>query len=166
MEMVKQLGVVEGKVEDVPDMSDLELGRPPILVIDPATCDAKEAARIAIEDSESGRRIVVIGSAGSNDLTRLLIEQLRDEDRSPWQVETVWPNNRTRRVGIVGGLMHMALHYLSTPQGPGGMSYNPYQEDYFNYRQRLREEEVARGMRRPPKKAICSSRRRGRKFKG
>lgn len=76
-----------------------------------------------------------------------------------------------RRVGICGGTLHMGLRYAAVAAisvlSPGD-SYLSWLtcEDYFDYRTRLRDQQVARGLRIPPKKALCSRRRRGRKFKG
>jgi len=159
MEQIKNVGVVEGCIEAEERL---------VLPVDPAMCDAEDTARIIIERGREGKPIVVVvGGAGNESVTRRLIEQLNEEEDAARKTEQIWPNGRTRRVGILGGFGHLPMMVLSAAVAPNWSSdcYGP-PEDYFNYRLRIREEEVARGMRRPPKKAICSSRRRGRKFKG
>lgn len=124
---------------------------------------------IDLSDIVELRKTIVLGLPGGVEgITRDLIERLNDEELVAWKEETIWTGERRRRVGILGGTaIHMALRFLSSTNGPDSMMWNyPQEESYFDYRQRIREEEVARGIRRPPKKAICSSRRRGRKFKG
>lgn len=162
MEQIKNVGVVEGEMEGC-----IEAEERLVFHVDPAMCDAEDTARVIIERGREGKPIVlVVGSASRDGTARRLIDSLKDDDRLAWKSEEIWP--RKRRVGVLAGFGHLPLLVLSAAAAGPNWSNACYtqDEDYFAYRQRLRDEEVARGMRRPPKKAICSSRRRGRKFKG
>ena len=163
MEPIKNAGGVEVEMERSIELEDGRM----VFHVDPAMCDAEDTARMIMKRGREGRpMVVVVGTAGGEGAARRLLEQLRD-DEPACKTEEIWPTTRTRRVGILGGFGHLPMILLSAAVGPNWSSdcYGP-PEDYFNYRLRIREEEVARGMRRPPKKAICSTRRRGRKFKG
>lgn len=166
MEQIKNVGVVEGKMEPGIELEDERL----VIAIDPAMCDAEDTARMIVKRGREGKPIVlVVGNADASKVTRRLISELEERESIDDVVRDIWSQERhvKRRVGILGGFGHLPMMVLSAAVGPNWSSdyYGP-PEDYFNYRLRIREEEVARGMRRPPKKAICSSRRRGRKFKG
>lgn len=166
MEQIKNVGVVEGKLEGGAELEDERL----VLAIDPAMCDAEDTARAIVQRGREGKpMVIVLGNANAGEVTRRMIAELEEHEPIDDVVRDIWPQERQvkRRVGILGGFGHLPMIVLSAAVGPNWSSdyYGP-PEDYFNYRLRIREEEVARGMRRPPKKAICSSRRRGRKFKG
>lgn len=105
--------------------------------------------------------------SSATDVARQLIQELEDNESIDDVVAEIWPS-ASRRVGITGGVAHMALRFLSSVTGPcdDPWGFYPNTESYFDYRQRIREEEVYRQTRRPPKHAVCSARRRGRKFKG
>lgn len=100
------------------------------------------------------------------DVARRLISELEDNEHIDEVIDGIWP--RHKRVGIVGGMAHLSLNFLAAATGPcdDPWGFYPNTESYFDYRQRIREEEVYRQTRRPPKHAACSARRRGRKFKG
>lgn len=162
MEQIKNVGVVEGKME-----ADVGYG---VLHIDPAKDNAEETARVITENTKAGKStVIVLGNANAGEITRRLIAELEEHESIDDVVRDIWQQERPRgrRVGILGGAVHMALEFLSSAHGPNSvMGCFLQEENYFDYRQRIREEEIARQIRRPPKKAICSSRRRGRKFKG
>lgn len=84
------------------------------------------------------------------------------------QTERDWfGSKRPRRIAVNTGLHHLALIVLATATGPRHpYGYHPMAEDYYDYQQRIRGQQVAQGIRIPPKKAMCTTRRRGRKFKG
>lgn len=84
------------------------------------------------------------------------------------QVERDWfDRSRPRRITVNTGLNHLALMVFGTASGPRNpYSYHPLAEDYYDYQLRIRGQQVAKGIRIPPKKAMCTTRRRGRKFKG
>lgn len=164
MEQIKNVGVVEYKVG--PDDTDDCV----VLHVDPALCSAEETARITVENTTTGKPMVlVIGNADTSQVTRRLISELQTHRDIDCVAEEVWERGRqpTRRIALFGGLNHLPVLALAATVGPN-WSTDCHQQDegYFSYRLRIREEEVARGMRRPPKKAVCSPRRRGRKFKG
>lgn len=113
---------------------------------------------------------VLVDAADASVKGRLIVVGLPDQDlmaalEAEWETERdYFGNHRPKRVGFIGGLVQAGLSALHVNR-----SWNNYygvNETYFDYRQRLRDEEVYHQTRRPPKKAICSTRRRGRKFKG
>lgn len=115
-----------------------------------------------------GKLIVLTNptTTSAGEAARRIIRELEDDESIEDVIEDIWPRNK--RVAITGGIAHLSVHFLSSATGP---KYDPWgfyygTESYFDYRQRIRDEEVYRQTRRPPKKAVCSSRRRGRKFKG
>lgn len=165
MEQIRHVGVVEGKTE-------FDVGEEHIpLPVDPAMRNTEDTARIVIEHTTTGKPIVlVVSGREAGEAVKRLITELEEHDDIDDVISGIWPPERQviRSRGVLGGFGHLPMLVLSAAHaGPNWSNacYAP-DENYFDYRQRLRDEEVARGMRRPPKKAVCSSRRRGRKFRG
>lgn len=137
-----------------------------VLRVDLAACGVEDAARMTLDHLAEGKsRVVVLGNAGGKDrVVQRLLEELEPEYEV---VRDYFGQPRTKRVGVIAGQMRAISTGMALSTGPGyPMSFYAEPVTYFDYRQHLRDEEVDRQTRRPPKKAVCSSRRRGRKFKG
>jgi len=134
-----------------------------VLHIDPALCNAEDTARIVAERAANGKpTVVVLGNVGRTE--QLLLERLEAEEGIE---RDYFGQPRAKRIGIVAGQIHAISTGMALSTGPGyPMSFYAEPVTYFDYRQHLRDVEVDRQTRRPPKKATCSARRRGRKFKG
>lgn len=169
MDQIKNVGITTRTVDVDPEMEELVQAMPE-LQVDPALSDAETTVQIVVDNATTGKpMVIVLGNPNVSDVTRRLLAELEKYEPIDDVVRDIWPEQHKppRRVGLVGGAVHMAIEFLSAAHGPNGMMWHyPQEECYFDYRQRIRDEEVARQIRRPPKKAICSSRRRGRKFKG
>lgn len=130
--------------------------------------DYSKSHELLTESESLKGRIIVLGNPGSKSAIIAAREVIEELEADPQVEKDFFGNSRTRRVGLLGGLTHLSVHFLATSMGPreDPWGFYPNTESYFDYRQRIRDEEVYRQTRRPPKKAACSARRRGRKFKG
>jgi hypothetical protein len=104
------------------------------------------------------RPVMVIGSMG---LSPALIERLRQLDDLEIKLvaDVAISDILEFEPGYARGLVQAIQHQQQR-------EWNPFRESYWDNFITLRRKEVNGHTRIPPKKATCSSRRKGRRFKG